>query len=315
MFNNSRLLHWRDEGLVEFFSPLDQLGRHARNLAFNVLLVAADHNPVAFLLHNKTLIFEVLNDRVDCTRFCELVRAAEGNQVIASLLETRFYFVNVQTRGPVDFLGVGFQQQILLGVGLHESCKLECLLEVVVFKKRDRELGEAVAVCVLFRDDDGQADGLERVFLEGGDLGAGSLGHRLGLVLVRAAKQESGYHLSHQVWVRELDNIEVSVAIVGAVGQQGCEEAVWLLSCEAEDSAPVEQPGSLVKHGHWTFRKPRFKHIFDPADGEELGGLAWLVAENLAGKKSPVNLGDERILTVGFSNEDLFQTVQVLFGL
>lgn len=70
-----------------------------------------------------------------------------------------------------------------------------------------------------------------------------------------------------------------------------------------------------MKHGHWAFRKPRFKHIFDPADGEELSGLARFVAEDLAGKESPVHLRDECVLAVGFSDEDLFQTVQVLFGL
>lgn len=99
------------------------------------------------------------------------------------------------------------QQDVCFGFLLHFTREVKRLLKVVVLKQRNRELGEAVRVHIMLRQDHRESNRQERILLERRYLGTGSLRRRLGLVLMTATKEERRNHVSHQVGVLELDHI------------------------------------------------------------------------------------------------------------
>ena len=123
----------------------------------------------------------------------------------------------------------------------------------------------------------------------------GLLGIWLWLVLA-SSKKEGSDHVPHEVLRSQLDDVEILIAEVLPVCKQGCEHSIGALRSEAEYEGPVEEPGGLVEHAHWTFTEAALKHVLDLANGSELGALTRLAELNLAGKQSPEDLRDELVV-------------------
>lgn len=60
-----------------------------------------------------------------------------------------------------------------------------------------------------------------------------------------------------------------------------------------------------MQHAHRALSKPRSNHLFDLANGGEFSAFARLLQLDLTGEEAPEDLGDELVVRVGLSAQNL----------
>ena len=70
-----------------------------------------------------------------------------------------------------------------------------------------------------------------------------------------------------------------------------------------------------MQHTHGTLSKSLSDHLLDLANSGELSWLARLLKLDLTGKKTPENLRDEFVVSVGLCAEDLLQDEEIMMSI
>ena len=177
LFEAIKLLLVALEFFLELGRPTQELVRRTVNLAFHIVLVALDLQyrvlTLSRLRQDEPLLGHVLLDLFKSdVKEANIVLSAELGQTRRLPRESRLYFKDVQECLSSDLTSVRSQQDVLAGLKLHLISESDSLLKVEFLEQRLRELRERVGIVVLFAENQGQSDRLQRVVLQEGELDA-----------------------------------------------------------------------------------------------------------------------------------------------
>ena len=298
--------------------PIEEISRGAVDLALDVGLIALDLNHRASvssrLGKDHTELSHVLLDfDVSDIGVRDVVGSAEIRQALGLASQTCLNLKDVEKGLAADLTGMRAKEDVLAGLSLHLVGKCDGFLEVKVLEKSLSESGKAIRVVSLLTEDEREGDGLKGIALKEGELNARLVGLRSGLV-VGAAQEEGSNHVSHEVLGAELNDVQVTISKVHSIGEKSGKHAVGVLGGEREDKRPVQQPTGLVEHTHRTLSETGSDHILNLTDGSEFGALTRFLELDLAGEKSPEDLGNELVVRVGLSSKDFLEDEEVVMG-